>query len=756
MRSLLVVLLLGPAIAGAAEPRQPLPSEPYAAGEYDVALVVKWRDGVRARTDGHGGVLLEGGGVPGGLSEVLAVHDVWFEPWLDLPEARLQALEDRALQRTGRAQPDLAGMHRVVVSSPDPASLERVAAALQALQDVEFVVGDAELVPPPGDLEPETPELVERQGWLDAGNGVDAWSAWDAGLLGEGIRISDCEYGWHHEHEDLVDGDLVPEPDQTPQPEVAARGWDHHGTAVAGELVGQHNGYGIRGLAPASTLGTYPEWTVEQGGRRGSAIANAIADSAPGDVVLLEMQTTGPDGRLCPAEVNSAVWTLVKNGTDAGVVVVGAAGNGTANLDSSAYESYRERGDSGALIVGAGASGTRARLGFSTYGSRVDVQGWGRNVFTTGYGNHARYGGDVLQTYTASFSGTSSASPMVAGSAALVQQAASVYVAEPLDSAEIRDLLASTGTPAPEGSGIGPLPDLGQALAEVELRYDVVPRIVSVDVASVDEGTPVELAATVELLPTHTGQWSWTVGGESFPGPNPTWTPVDDGEVAGELGIEDDWGRQDAMTFTIEVRNVAPDADPPAVDGPGTEGASATLTAVFDDPGAADTHVVEWTIDGEDAGQGATLEWTPADDATYTIGYTVTDDDGGSDQASLDLVIADVPATLVLEVPEQAPRKTDTALAVRVEDPGEDTWTVTWDLGDGSTATGTDVTHAWEERGPVEIVVEAVDEDGVTVRQTATLEIVRRGGCGCSATPVGGGLAWLAILGLVGLLRRRR
>ena len=49
--------------------------------------------------------------------------------------------------------------------------------------------------------------------------------------------------------------------------------------------------------------------------------------------------------------------------------------------------------DSGAIIVGAGGSGAggscqaaRTRMSFSNYGRRVDLQGWGECVTTTGYG----------------------------------------------------------------------------------------------------------------------------------------------------------------------------------------------------------------------------------------------------------------------------------------------------------------------------------------------------------------------------------
>jgi len=73
--------------------------------------------------------------------------------------------------------------------------------------------------------------------------------------------------------------------------------------------------------------------------------------------------------------------------------------------------------------VGAGGSGYRpdacARLSFSNYGSRLDVQAWGEDIVTTGGRSEMSYM-DLQplgknRSYTKSFGGTSGASAMVAG-----------------------------------------------------------------------------------------------------------------------------------------------------------------------------------------------------------------------------------------------------------------------------------------------------------------------------------------------------
>src|SRR5437667_103351 len=56
-------------------------------------------------------------------------------------------------------------------------------------------------------------------------------------------------------------------------------------------------------------------------------------------------------------------------------------------------------------------------------------------------------GADATQFYTKTFGGTSSASPIVAGAAALIQSTRNEFGLPLLNSFDMRSLLASTGTP---------------------------------------------------------------------------------------------------------------------------------------------------------------------------------------------------------------------------------------------------------------------------------------------------------------------
>ena len=489
----LVVLLHLTANGGAQQARRPLDTGPVrkfplrqAAGPGEPAflgqqLVVKFSDHLRVRSNGSGGVSTAGSSV-GVVQSLAFTRGLTFRPLIQLPEAKLAALEERARARSGVEQPDLAGMFVVEQAGASLAELARTGQALADSGEVEFAVLETLGVPPPGDIAPTTPDLSERQRFRGTNPGLDVSYAWSQGLRGAGIRLSDCEYGWARSHEDLIDVDTHLEPGQTIHPSVFANGWEQHGTAVLGEASAPANGYGVSGIAVDSPVFTYPEWSQQQGFRRSTCIASALADSAAGDVVLLEMQDVGPGGSYAPAETNPIVFTLVKTGTDAGVVVVAAAGNGDQNLDSRAYATYRSWGDSGAILVGAGTSNANHdTLFFSTFGSRVNVQGWGDSVFSLGYGDFAAYGGDPDQKYTAYFGGTSSAAGMLAPVCCILQQAAVRFRGERLQPLELRALLVETGIPQGAGGKIGPFPDLERAI--LALQADA---IVPVDFATIE------------------------------------------------------------------------------------------------------------------------------------------------------------------------------------------------------------------------------------------------------------------------------
>jgi len=319
-------------------------------------------------------------------------------------------------------------------------------------------------------LAPEkaTPNYQSLQGYLGAPpEGVNALAA-DAlaGGRGAGMHMIDIELGWNWSHEDL------PTPFITygaSSPDIDSR---NHGTAVLGEIRGSDNGFGVRGITPDAQVGHSSAYNQSVA----NALYNASGALNEGDVMLIELHAPGPNalndgtqfGYVC-MEYWQDIFDAIQLVTANGRVVVEAAGNGTQNLDDPVYGSLFNRNfrDSGAIMCGA-ATSSGSPYSWSNNGSRVDLNGWGGNVVTCGYGD--LYGSSIGEDvyYTRYFSGTSSASPIVTGAVVALQSMSKAAFDLTLDALTLRQFLADTGTPQLSGNIVGPRPDIMAAFTQLQ------------------------------------------------------------------------------------------------------------------------------------------------------------------------------------------------------------------------------------------------------------------------------------------------
>ena len=190
------------------------------------------------------------------------------------------------------------------------------------------------------------------------------------------------------------------------------------------------------------------------------------------------MDVEGRGPTYGPIESIGSVRDAIRAAVDKGIVVVEPAGNGNmdlADMGVSYLQGQTAPGHSGALIVGAGGSdqaatgpSSRRRAAGSNYGSRVDLQGVGVGVVTSGYGDGL--GGADDRAYTSCFDGTSSASATVAAAVAALQSGAKAQNAgAALTPGQVRSLLLETGLTqtAQEEGVIGPRPQVDLALARL-------------------------------------------------------------------------------------------------------------------------------------------------------------------------------------------------------------------------------------------------------------------------------------------------
>jgi Subtilase family len=467
--------------------------------ERELIVIVQPETELRATTEGVRSVA---GVDVSSLTDVLASENATLQPLFGLSEERLRQQALSSASVTGVEVPDLSIYYRV--QAPDD-RLDDLAARLQELDVVTsaYVKPAAELplrlndmMPLTTDAPPVTPDFTSRQGYLEAApGGIDAvYAAGIAGGGGAGVGIIDIEGAWRFTHEDLIQnqGGVV---GGTQTTDI---GWRNHGTAVVGEFGGDRNTLGVTGICPDANVRAV---SIFGGTGSAGAIRQAADLLNAGDIILIELHRAGPRSTGIGQQGYIAIewwpddFDAILYATSRGVIVVEAAGNGAENLDDAIYNVRpagfpatwtnpfnRANRDSGAIVVGAGAPppGThgrdhgpdRSRLGFSNYGSILDAQGWGREVTTCGYGD-LQGGADENFWYTDTFSGTSSASPIVVGALGSVQGVLRAQGKTLLSPATARNLLRTTGSPQQDAPGrpssqrIGNRPNLREMLYRV-------------------------------------------------------------------------------------------------------------------------------------------------------------------------------------------------------------------------------------------------------------------------------------------------
>ena len=141
---------------------------------FDAELRVKFVDAARVRANVDGSLRSESARALAAVEALARELGLAFAPAIHLPATQLSAFEARAAARSGRAQPDLAGILTVRAPGATPAQLEAIGDALQTLAVVEYAEIAALGVPPPGDIAPPSASFVGVQTYRGPDPGMDA------------------------------------------------------------------------------------------------------------------------------------------------------------------------------------------------------------------------------------------------------------------------------------------------------------------------------------------------------------------------------------------------------------------------------------------------------------------------------------------------------------------------------------------------------------------------------------------------------
>lgn len=303
-------------------------------------------------------------------------------------EVSFAGLENQISQH-GRIQKELR-YHKGYVAYISPMDLPKIKGDNIRIEKdiVHLASGSCSQTPAPDFPEPDE-QPVEKDYWGNIRIGADVARKSDEGA---DVKVCVIDTGIDAYHIEFSSTDKILACESFVETERSCQDYQSHGTHVAGIISADKNGVGLVGVAPKARL-----LIMKALDYRGSGFSSDIADAIHGcilnDADIINMS-------LGASEPSTIIHDAVKAASSKGIIVVAAAGNesGPVSFPGAFAET---------VGVASLAEGDKFSY-FSNFGKEVDVIAPGSNIFSSIPNNNYAY-----------YSGTSMASPMMAGVYAL-------------------------------------------------------------------------------------------------------------------------------------------------------------------------------------------------------------------------------------------------------------------------------------------------------------------------------------------------
>ena len=272
----------------------------------------------------------------------------------------------------------------------------------------------------------------------------------------------------------------------------------------------------------------------------------------------------------------------------------------------------------------------------------------------------------------------------------------------------------------------------GTDTAFVTVRNLPPTAVITPSLTSTNEGSPVTFdgggSSDPGLYDVLTYSWNFGDGSPVVTGITVTHTYLDNGVYPASLTVTDDGGAANTAVVTMTILNVNPTAAANATPNPAAEGTLVTFDGSgSSDPGLSDTLSYQWDFgDGSPTATGQIASHIYADNNTYPVSLTVTDDDGGADTVNFTITISNIPPVINAGGPYTTTVGQPIALTSSATDVPADPLAFAWDLDNngsfetpGQVVTFTNVAST----GVFTVSLRVDDGDGGVTTDTTTVTV---------------------------------